>query len=234
MASIDSRVERDAVFGPPSPVAAAVRDESTLPTVDHAVAGSGSRGRLRQNFPPSRFWQALRRAVRRRCPRCGDGALFAGYLRHVEQCDVCGESYGRIHADDGPAWPMIGIGSSRRPDGPLFRNASSIPAGGEHAALAAPCLVADAGRPACDESLFHRRDLGYEGSRHRLAHPFPMAAGPFSRRPNMHDAERPIIEPRKMARPLGSTMTLAFFNLLFFCGEFVPGTGAAVCVALRG
>ena len=42
-----------------------------------------------------------------RCPRCGEGRLFAGYLKQVETCAVCGEDWGHIRADDGPAWLTI-------------------------------------------------------------------------------------------------------------------------------
>ena len=33
---------------------------------------------------------ALRRALRLRCPRCGDGALFAGPFRMAGRCPACG------------------------------------------------------------------------------------------------------------------------------------------------
>ena len=50
---------------------------------------------------------ALRNGLRRRCPACGRGALFAGYLRPVSACSGCGEALGRIRADDFP--PYIAI-----------------------------------------------------------------------------------------------------------------------------
>ncbi|MGD9537955.1 MAG: DUF983 domain-containing protein [Alphaproteobacteria bacterium] len=49
----------------------------------------------------------LMRAIRRRCPNCGVGRLFMGYLKPVAQCAACGEGYGHIRADDGPAWLTI-------------------------------------------------------------------------------------------------------------------------------
>jgi uncharacterized protein (DUF983 family) len=30
-------------------------------------------------------------------------------LQQVDRCSVCGESFGQIHADDGPAWLTIGV-----------------------------------------------------------------------------------------------------------------------------
>ena len=55
------------------------------------------------------FWLAVLRAGFGRCPRCGKGRLFTSYLKPVACCSVCGESYGHIRADDGPAWLTIVI-----------------------------------------------------------------------------------------------------------------------------
>ena len=56
-------------------------------------------------------WTAVKRGARRRCPNCGEGKLFEGYLKQVEACAVCGERFGHIRADDGPAWlTIIGVG----------------------------------------------------------------------------------------------------------------------------
>lgn len=53
------------------------------------------------------FSTAIMRAVFGRCPKCGKGKLYARYLKPVEQCTACGERYGHIRADDGPAWLTI-------------------------------------------------------------------------------------------------------------------------------
>jgi uncharacterized protein (DUF983 family) len=42
-----------------------------------------------------------------RCPNCGEGRLFAGYLRVAATCEVCGHDLSRYHADDGPAYFTI-------------------------------------------------------------------------------------------------------------------------------
>jgi len=47
------------------------------------------------------------RALVGRCPHCGEGKLFARYLKLVEACTACGEKFGHIRADDGPAWLTI-------------------------------------------------------------------------------------------------------------------------------
>jgi uncharacterized protein (DUF983 family) len=50
---------------------------------------------------------AARRALLGRCPCCGEGKLFRAYLKQVENCSVCGESFGQIRADDAAPWLTI-------------------------------------------------------------------------------------------------------------------------------
>ena len=38
-----------------------------------------------------------------RCPRCGEGKLFNGFLSLPPQCNACGLDYAFIDAGDGPA-----------------------------------------------------------------------------------------------------------------------------------
>lgn len=38
-----------------------------------------------------------------RCPRCGKGRLFTGFLALAPRCDACGLGYSFIDAGDGPA-----------------------------------------------------------------------------------------------------------------------------------
>lgn len=41
--------------------------------------------------------------VRGRCPRCGRGKLFSGYLDTAKACNVCGLDYAFFDSGDGPA-----------------------------------------------------------------------------------------------------------------------------------
>ncbi len=50
---------------------------------------------------------AIMRGFRRRCPNCGEGHLFDGYLKVADQCDVCQEPFHHHRADDGPAYLTI-------------------------------------------------------------------------------------------------------------------------------
>ena len=50
---------------------------------------------------------ALVRGVLGRCPRCGQGRLLHHYLKLVDRCSVCGESYGHFRTDDAAPWLTI-------------------------------------------------------------------------------------------------------------------------------
>lgn len=50
---------------------------------------------------------AIRRGLRRRCPNCGEGTLFDGYLKLHRACPACGEDLSHARADDGPAYLSI-------------------------------------------------------------------------------------------------------------------------------
>lgn len=64
---------------------------------------------------------AIRRGTFNRCPKCGEGHLFTGYLQVVPECSHCHEPLGSYRAADGPAFftmtivmllliPAIGFG----------------------------------------------------------------------------------------------------------------------------
>ena len=50
---------------------------------------------------------AMMNGLRRRCPRCGQGGLFDGYLKVASSCPVCGQTLSHHRADDGPAYLTI-------------------------------------------------------------------------------------------------------------------------------
>jgi len=50
---------------------------------------------------------ALLRGWRCRCPNCGEGPVFKGYLKVRDDCAVCGEELHHHRADDGPAYLTI-------------------------------------------------------------------------------------------------------------------------------
>jgi uncharacterized protein (DUF983 family) len=50
---------------------------------------------------------ALRNGLRQRCPKCGEGKLFARYLKVNDTCPACGEALHHHRADDVPAYLTI-------------------------------------------------------------------------------------------------------------------------------
>ena len=54
-------------------------------------------------LPPSKLTDAILRGLTCRCPRCGRGKLFKGFLDIAPACESCGLDYGFTDAGDGPA-----------------------------------------------------------------------------------------------------------------------------------
>src|SRR5947208_9703737 len=46
----------------------------------------------------------MMRGLACRCPRCGKGKLFAGFLKLAPRCEVCGLDYAFADSADGPAF----------------------------------------------------------------------------------------------------------------------------------
>jgi uncharacterized protein (DUF983 family) len=58
---------------------------------------------------PTTVSQAALRGIACKCPRCGRGKLYAGFLTLKPKCEVCGLDYAFIDAGDGPAVFVIMI-----------------------------------------------------------------------------------------------------------------------------
>lgn len=54
-----------------------------------------------EKFLPARSTVAA--GLKSRCPRCGTGRLFAGYLTLVKNCENCGLDMAFVDSGDGPA-----------------------------------------------------------------------------------------------------------------------------------
>lgn len=62
----------------------------------------------RAHHPPV---DPIRSGLAGRCPRCGEGRLFSGFLSVGERCGVCGLDYAFADSADGPAiFVMLIIG----------------------------------------------------------------------------------------------------------------------------
>jgi uncharacterized protein (DUF983 family) len=51
--------------------------------------------------------KAMWRGFRGRCPHCGEGRLFARFLKVADTCESCGEELFHQRADDFPAYLVI-------------------------------------------------------------------------------------------------------------------------------
>ena len=57
--------------------------------------------------PTNPIWLGMRRGAMHKCPNCGVGKLYRGYLKVVGECEHCGHVLGNYRADDGPAYFTI-------------------------------------------------------------------------------------------------------------------------------
>lgn len=76
-----------------------------------------------------------------KCPRCGRGRLFAGYLTVAKSCASCGLSFDFADAGDGAAWfvmlfvCIVGVGSI------LGIEVAYAPPAWVHVLIAIPVLI---------------------------------------------------------------------------------------------
>lgn len=64
-------------------------------------------GRLMPANPPWPPLPPLQTGIRGRCPRCGKGQLFDGFLTLRRDCEICGLDYSFADPADGPAFFVI-------------------------------------------------------------------------------------------------------------------------------
>ena len=53
------------------------------------------------------LYPALTLALRGRCPACGEGAMFARFLKPSPACNACGQPWDVSRADDFPSYIVI-------------------------------------------------------------------------------------------------------------------------------
>src|ERR1700749_2110729 len=53
-----------------------------------------------RNYPPV---SAISTGLAGRCPRCGDGHMFEGFLKLAPRCETCGLEFNFADSGDGPA-----------------------------------------------------------------------------------------------------------------------------------
>ena len=73
----------------------------------------------KQNAAPARI-NPIRAGLLCRCPQCGRGPLFSGFLKVVERCVVCGFDFTRMNTGDGAAIFVMQIAGGLVVFGALF------------------------------------------------------------------------------------------------------------------
>jgi uncharacterized protein (DUF983 family) len=81
------------------------------------------------------------RGLRGRCPRCGEGRLFEGFLTLRPRCESCGLDYSFADAGDGPAVFVILIGGAIVVFAALMTEVIYQPPYWLHAALWLPLIL---------------------------------------------------------------------------------------------
>lgn len=74
--------------------------------MEEQVFGGGRQQVDRQARP---LWPAIKRGLLGKCPNCGEGKLFASFVKTVDRCAVCGEEIFHHRADDLPAYLVVVI-----------------------------------------------------------------------------------------------------------------------------
>ena len=76
-----------------------------------------------------------------RCPTCGRGNLFSGYLKLAPRCNVCGLDYGFADSGDGPAVFVILVSGFIVVGAALLVEMAYAPPYWVHAALWGPLAI---------------------------------------------------------------------------------------------
>lgn len=84
---------------------------------------------------------AISRGLRGRCPRCGEGRLFQGFLRLRSPCESCGLDFSFADSGDGPAVFVILIGGAIVVTAALITEVLYQPPYWVHAALWLPLVL---------------------------------------------------------------------------------------------
>jgi uncharacterized protein (DUF983 family) len=86
--------------------------------------------------------QSAIRGIACRCPRCGKGKLYAGFLTLAPSCQACGLDYSFMDSGDGPAIFVIMIAGAIVVTAALITEVKYQPPFWVHAALWLPLTLA--------------------------------------------------------------------------------------------
>lgn len=94
---------------------------------------------MAESTPPKR--SPLRSGLTLRCPGCGEGKLFSGYLHITETCSYCGEELTNADPGDGPAVFVILVVGSLVVGSAVYVEVSYSPPYWVHAMIWLPAIL---------------------------------------------------------------------------------------------
>ena len=99
-------------------------------------------GKAMTEYPPVTMTQSVLRGLACKCPRCGEGRLFTGFLNVRPACERAGLDYAFTDAGDGPAVFIIMIAGAIVVAAALIVEVKYQPPLWLHAALWLPLILA--------------------------------------------------------------------------------------------
>ncbi len=118
------------------------------------------------NDTPPTVTESALRGIACRCPRCGKGKLYAGFLTLRPNCEACGLDYAFIDSGDGPAVFIIMLAGAVVVGAALIVEIKYQPPFWLHAALWLPLILATTLLPLRSmKSLLDRAAIPPQGRR---------------------------------------------------------------------
>ncbi|MBR0933894.1 DUF983 domain-containing protein [Bradyrhizobium jicamae] len=90
---------------------------------------------------PTTVTESALRGLACKCPRCGRGKLYAGFLTLAPRCEACGLDYAFIDSGDGPAVFIIMLAGAIVVAAALIVEVKYQPPFWVHAALWLPLII---------------------------------------------------------------------------------------------
>ncbi len=125
-------------------------------------------------YEPPGFRDGVTRGLRGLCPVCGQGKLFAGFLKVAERCDACSAPLGRLRADDAPPYFTILITGHVLVPGVLWIEKTYMPPMWLHMVIWLPLFALICTlllRPIKGAVLGWMMRLGFTGEEHGVPNP---------------------------------------------------------------
>src|SRR4029453_11793322 len=94
------------------------------------------------NDTPPTLTESAMRGIACKCPRCGKGKIYSGFLTLRPSCESCGLDFAFMDSGDGPAIFMIIISGASVVGAGLIVEIKSQPPFWLHAALWLPLILA--------------------------------------------------------------------------------------------